>query len=479
MWELCCSEHKFVAIAAPRGHAKSTAISLSYTLAALLFRERSYVLLISDSEAQAAMFLGAIKQELTENEDIIDLFGLPRDEKGIVKFTKESETDIIVQLNDGYTFRVQARGSEQRLRGLLWNGKRPDLIVLDDLENDEIVMNKDRREKFRRWFYGALLPARSKDGIVRYVGTILHMDAMLERLMPEFQLQTKNKETFMVREELKEYTNHRLPWKSVKYFAHNDDFSKILWPEKWSKEELLQERQKYVDQGMSDVYSQEFLNKPIDDALAYFKKVDFRPITQEDRKKRLNYYIAGDFAISQKEKADWTAAVIGGVDEEGYLHVKNVIRERLDGREIVDLLIQLQKMYKPIFVGIEDGQITQSIGPFLREEMMKQNEYLNIIRLKPHKTDKILRSRSIQARMRAGSVKFDKEAEWYPTLEDEMVKFPRGRNDDQVDAISYLGLMIDQYIPALTDAEVAEEEYLDEYEKANQFNDGRSQVTGY
>ena len=42
MWELCCSDARYVAIAAPRGHAKSTSITLSYTLASFLFRERSF-----------------------------------------------------------------------------------------------------------------------------------------------------------------------------------------------------------------------------------------------------------------------------------------------------------------------------------------------------------------------------------------------------------------------------------------------------
>ena len=68
MWELCTSDSKYVAIAAPRGHAKSTSISLSYVLACVLFRERRFVLLVSDTEAQAAMFLGQITQELQENE---------------------------------------------------------------------------------------------------------------------------------------------------------------------------------------------------------------------------------------------------------------------------------------------------------------------------------------------------------------------------------------------------------------------------
>ena len=174
-WDLCTGPNKFVAISAPRGHAKSTAITFAFTLAAVLFRERSFVLLVSDTEAQAAGFLGLIKQELSENQDIRRLFKLRLDDRGEPMFIKDSETELIAIFEDGQKFRIIAKGSEQKLRGLLWNGRRPDLIVCDDLENDEIVLNKDRRDKFKRWFYGALLPARSKDGIVRYIGTILQI----------------------------------------------------------------------------------------------------------------------------------------------------------------------------------------------------------------------------------------------------------------------------------------------------------------
>ena len=67
-WELCTSEEKFVAICAPRGHAKSTAVTLGYGLATLLFRQRKFMLLVSDTESQASLFLGTFKQELQDNQ---------------------------------------------------------------------------------------------------------------------------------------------------------------------------------------------------------------------------------------------------------------------------------------------------------------------------------------------------------------------------------------------------------------------------
>ena len=204
-WDLCCSDNAFVAIAAPRGFAKSTAITHCYTLASVLFQDRRFVLVISDTYEQAVLFVKDMYSELQENELLQAMFGK-------MKFLKEAENDLIVEMEGGATFRIMAKGSEQKIRGLKWEGLRPDLIMCDDLENDEIVMNKERREKFRSWFYSALLPSRSDRGIIRIVGTILHMDALLERFMPK-PWDKKN----IISEELKISSKVKIGgWTSVK-----------------------------------------------------------------------------------------------------------------------------------------------------------------------------------------------------------------------------------------------------------------------
>ena len=478
-WDICCSPARYVALAAPRGHAKSTAVTLCYGLAALLFRERKFMLMVSDTEAQASMFLGSLKQELQDNDELIDLFGIKRDEKGFVKFIKDSETDIIVEFEDGHKFRVIAKGAEQKLRGLNWNGTRPDLIIGDDIENDELVMNKDRREKMRRWFYSALLPALSPQGIVRIVGTILHMDSLLERLMPENQLLTKDKRSYLVEEPLRTYTTRRLPWKSMRYRAHDATFEHILWKARFDAQFFKDKYLDYSAQGLPDAYSQEYLNIPIDESTAYFKKTDFLALNDEERKARLNYYITVDLAISDKERADYSVFLVAGIDENKRIQVRNVIRDRLDGREIVDTILALQTTYEPIAIGIEDMQVSKSIGPFLYEEMINRNVYPTIVNMKHMGQDKLTRARSIQARMRAGGVKFDKDSDWYPTFEDECSRFPRDKNDDQVDAFAYLGLLLDKLIEAPTDYEVAQEEYEDELNDSGLSFSGRNATTGY
>jgi predicted phage terminase large subunit-like protein len=474
MWDLCCSDHKYVAMAAPRGHAKSTAITISYGLATLLFRQRKFMVLVSDTEAQSSGFLMAFKQALQGNEDLITLFDLKKNDKGEVEFIRDTNTDIIVQFNDGYMFRVVAKGSEQKLRGLLWDNIRPDIILCDDMENDELVMNKERREKMQRWFYSALLPCMSNKGIIRVVGTILHMDSLLENMMPKLS------DHFTVVEELKEHSTRKIGlWVSVKYRAHNDNFTRLLWPSNKDINHFKELYENHRRQGTLDIYSQEYLNRPMDDSMAFFKKKDLLAVSKDEVDCPLKYYISVDLAISEKERADYSVFLVAGVDENRRIHVVDIIRERMDGREIVDTLLQLGRVYNPEVVGIESMQVSKAIGPFLREEMIRKNVILSILELKHGGKDKIARARSIQARTRAKGVKFKKESDWYPLFEEECLTFPRGKHDDQVDAFAYLGMMLDNITEAPTREEIEDERYNDELDGSGLNGAGRNSVTGY
>jgi predicted phage terminase large subunit-like protein len=475
LWEEACSAHQFIAIAAPRGHAKSTAGTLAYGLASVLFRESRYLLIVSDTEGQATMFVQAMAQELRENEDLIALFGLKKNEKGLVQFLKDTESDLIVEFDDGKTFRIVGKGAEQKLRGMLWNGLRPDLVIIDDLENDELVMNRERREKLKRWVRGALIPLLAKKGKLRYWGTILHMDSMLENLMPPLH------DKYTVDAGLKVYSTYpkKRMWRSIKYRAHTPDFKQILWPERYPKEFFVTRMQEFSEAGMMDLYSQEYLNNPIDESVAYFKRGDFLPMAPDDRKKEFNIYITVDPAISTENRTDYTVFAVAGVDENRIVHLLELIRERMDGREIVDMILNMQKAYDPVAFGIEHMMVTQAIGPFLREEMIKRDIFPNVIPIRHQGKDKVQRARNIQARMRAKTCKFDKTADWWPVFEDELLKFPRGIKDDQVDAWAYMGHLLDKLIEAPTKAELEEEEYQDEYRTSGLFGSGRSRLTGY
>lgn len=486
-WDLCCSKDRQVAIAAPRRHAKTTAITFAYGMATLLFRQRKFLIVVSDTITQAEMFVGMIKNELETNQDLIDMFGIKQDNEKRTVYIKDTTTDVIVECTDGHRFRIMAKGAEQKLRGLIWNGSRPDIIICDDIENDELVMNKERRKKFKEWFLSALVPCLSKDGVIRVVGTILHMDSLLESFMPERMQQLirqSQKINYLKVEPLKTWLNYKraVPWTSVRWRAHNSDMSKLLWPESYNKEWFERTYLDFSSQGMTDKYSQEFLNNPVDELNTYFKRMDFRPLQSDDKKRSVNYYITADLAISSKETADYSVFLIAGVDENKMIQVRQVIRDRMDGKEIVDLLLKLQKVYDPIAIGIEEMQVSKAIGPFLREEMIKHNTFINLHMLTHNNKDKISRSRSIQARMRAQTIRFDKDADWYPDFEEECMQFPRSKHDDMVDAFSYLGVLLDYLIEAPTVEEQEDIDYEEEqaaYGDIDGWDSGRSTQTGY
>ena len=352
---------------------------------------------------------------------------------------------------------------------------RPDLIVGDDLENDEIVLNDDRRKKFRDWFFNSLVPMGGDDCKIRIVGTILHMDSLLERLMPPWGGEHTMTDgiKFWIDEEWR--VENEEPWLSVRYQAHSPDFSQMLWPEKFPRKRLERLRAGYVQQGNPEGYSQEYLNYPIDEENAYFQGDDFLPI--KDAEENLEFYIGCDLAISERDRAAYTVLVVVGINPKGKLKVVDVRRFRGDSLEIIEELFTLQQRYEPELFIIEKENIARSIGPFLNQEMGRRNIYLTIDDPVPSQ-DKMKTAQSIRARMRAGQVEFDHDASWYHTLYTEMTQFPRSQYKDQVDALANVGLALDKMVEAPTYEEL-EEEYWDEEESLYLMDQGIDQITGY
>lgn len=451
MWEIVTNGSRRVAFAAPRAHAKSTAITHALTLFLFLFRIRQYGFIVSDTEAQAAQFLGDIKTELLENTELRETFGVKR-------ILKDAITDIIIECNDGYQFRLQALGAEQKVRGRKWRNKRPDYIVCDDLENDEMVESETRREKFRNWFFKALVPSLSKTGQVVVVGTILHLDSVLMRLL--------NNKT----------------WTTKLYTAHQgfDDFSNILWPAQYTREDFIEKRQEFIDDGYPEGYSQEYLNNPLAHSEAFFRAEDFLPLEDGMRDLPVSAYAAVDFAISDADRSAFTVIVIGCMDSYHRLQIRKVIRMRGDGNDILDTIFEVQRVWNIDMWKMEQGQIERSLRGEIYRRMTDSGTFLNISMGVPTK-DKRSRARAIQARMRAGGVYFDTQAEWYGSFYEELMQFPKGQYKDQVDALAWLGIAINDLHEGPTTEELRNSQYAEELEQYNETSEfvGRDAVTGY
>lgn len=455
-WALYASEAQAAMIIAPRDHAKSTGLTTVYILAEALFRNSDYIILVGSTEDNAAEQLGNITEELVENEDLVRDFG-------IKKFLRTSNTDVICECTDGHRFRILAKGAEQRIRGKLWKGKRPNLLVADDMEDDEQVENPDRRLKFRRWFFRAAKQALSKAGRIRVHGTILHEDSLLSRLR-------KNR-----------------TWKHQFYAAHAgfDDFSDILWPERWSEKELRNRRQEFIEDNDAPGYSQEFLNNPLDNSEAYLKKDDFLPMKDADYEEEKIVCAAADFAVSKADKANRTSFTVGGKDISNLLHYIDQRVGRWDALEWIDEMFDIQVRWNPEVFWVEDGVIWKAVKSMVYREMQIRDIRINIEAI-PSIKDKATRGRSFQRRMRAGQCRFDKRAEWYSGFEHELLRFTGNAAatlDDQFDSAALLSLGFDKF------AQVEEEDLMSDEEldfergfwnsRKTTAADGRSAVTGY
>ena len=89
------------------------------------------------------------------------------------------------------------------------------------------------------------------------------------------------------------------------------------------------------------------------------------PMMPEHKEQKLNYYITADLAISESEKADFSVFLVAAVDEYKRIFVVNVVRDKLDGREIVDTILALHRTYNPEIIGIEEMQVFKAIGSIL------------------------------------------------------------------------------------------------------------------
>lgn len=452
-WERYASAHPACATAAPRNHAKSTALTHDFIVSACVWRWQEYIILVGSTEEMAIEHLGDIAREFKENEALIEHFGI----KG---FVSDQKTDIIVECTDGHQFRIIARGAEQKIRGRKWRGKRPGLIVFDDIEDDEQVQSRDRRVKFRRWFFRACKQALRDGGLIRGHGTILHEDSLLSRLC-------RNKS-----------------WDTIIYKAHEsyDDFSNILWPEKFPKERLKAIREEFENEGDSAGYSQEYLNDPFDSDDAFLRKEYFLAMEEEDYRTFKVRAVGVDFAISKKDAANRTSFTVGGKDSVGLIHIEDERVGRMDSLEIVEEFFSVNEAWAPMFFIVENGQIWQAVEPILLAEMRKRDIYIPYTTRTPI-NDKRTRGAAFQKRAKARGMRFDKKASWYPGYEAECLRFTglgEAIADDQFDSTALLVLGLESWDVEEDDAKTKEEL---EFEDISNFlrggGEGRSKVTGY
>jgi hypothetical protein len=351
--------HKPLVIAAPRGHAKSTIISFLLPLHEILYQNKNYILIVSDTYYQATLLVGDIRYELENNNRIRGDFG---DQIG----NKWTGSQILTKSG----IRIAARGTGSQIRGLKHGASRPDLLIADDMENDEQCQTKEQRVKIMNWWNRAVLPAMDpKRGTVVVVGTIIHFDSLLANLLDQ-------------KEEKSDKGYIRQVYRTPK--ADGEP----LWPARYDLEKLTELKARIG----SLAYNSEYLNIPIDEETQVYKPEWWKWYTKDDlvfdrlksqwlfRGKPLTIYQGVDPAIGTSAYADYFAHVTIGVTEDKDILVLWAIKDRIDFPTQIRLITEQYLAWAPKNIGIEITVYQRALKQQLLQDGIVPKEVIRGIR---------------------------------------------------------------------------------------------------
>lgn len=428
-------------IAAPRGHAKSTNFTFKNTIHAVLYQYKHYILILSDSSDQAEGFLGDITIELEDNplirQDFGNLVGYPWNSSTI-----KTTTDI----------KVEAIGSGKKIRGRRHRSWRPDLIIMDDVENDENVNTKEQRDKLNNWFNKAVSKAGDTYTDIVYIGTLLHYDSLLAKVLknPDYKALkyqgvisfAKNKSLWEEWERIfTNLDNEDRKLDAEAFFEANKvkmlEGTKVLWEAKVSYYQLMVMK---VAEGESS-FNSEIQNEPIDPNSCLFNEewFDYYNEVEIDFKAKEFIFIgAVDPSLGKNKRAD-TSAIIALAKhiKTGYFYLLEASVERRKPDVIITDILELNRRLKRDFgkgftkFGVETVQFQHFFKEVLAKISAEKGEYLPIEEI-PSLGNKHMRIESLQPFVKNKYIKFNRR---HKTLLTQMQVFPMGANDDGPDGL--------------------------------------------
>lgn len=429
-------------VAAPRGHAKSTNFTFKDSLHAILYAYKHYILILSDSSEQAEGFLDDIKTELEDNANIIMDFGS-------LKGDKAWRTGVILTKTD---IKAEAIGSGKKVRGRRHRNWRPDLIVLDDIENDENVNTPEQRHKLKNWFDKAVSKAGDTYTDIMYIGTILHYDSLLNNVLQNPRYKTKK-----YRAVISEAVNTKLwdEWESIYtnlfnenheedartfYEAHKEKMllgAEVLWEEKLSYYDLMEIK---VSEGTAS-FNSELQNDPIDPESATFNPEWFdyyEPELMDFSSPEFVFVGANDPSLGKNKKSDTSSIInLALSTKTGYMYVVDASVEKRKPDVIIEDVFEMNRRLKRdckkgfYKFGVEVVQFQYFFKEVMAAKSAEEGEYIPIEEIQST-VNKVLRIESLQPVIKNKYLKFNRE---HKTLLKQLQEFPMGKNDDAPDGL--------------------------------------------
>lgn len=360
-----------LAQAAPRGEAKSTYLTVLFNLYCVILELKWYSIIIMETNEQSAEKLAQIKAELIAN---------PRLNADFPSATGQGSTWAMNEIITANNRKIVAGGIKMK-RGRNHGHHRPDLLLLDDLENDENVKSKAFRDKLEDWLKKTAFKYGPPDGSmdILYCGTLLHYDSVLNRFMkkPTWKKRTKIFKAIIewplrmdLWETWEEILLNQGEDEAFAYYSQRkavmNDGAVVSWPAVRPLYQLMLERSED-----HEAFESEFQNTPGNAQDQPFK--DIRFWVHADPK--WVFYGACDPALGKNKKACPAAALVGGINVHAKRPTLNVIEAkiaRMTPTVTMHKIIELQQEYQCLVWGVE------SVGfqDFMRTELINLGQEL-------------------------------------------------------------------------------------------------------
>lgn len=392
----------------PRGAFKSTIITVAHTLHALCYDPNLRIMLCTENYQNATMYLKEVKDQIENNKTLKLVYGdLKGRDKG--EWTK-TEFSVATKTRTG--------GKEPSMQvtsvGNTKVGIHANLLILDDVVSNINTNTKEQIQKVID-YYKYLLSIADPMSKIIVVGTSYTFGDLYD------YIQEVEKENFdmLIRGCTKDRTY---------------DFSEenLYFPSRLTRAFLEETRQ---SQG-SWIFSNQYMNMAIDSGSQVFKQEWLR--YYETPPNDLNYFITVDPAATTGRESDYTAILVIGVDWRDNIYVIENHQLKVTVEHWMDLIFRKCQEYG---IGIYGGAVSMETNALQQGfkhafdlEADKRKFYPPLHESKPNSG-----SRSKEARISALQPFFERgkiflKKEQY-SLIDQILRFPKSKNDDQLDAL--------------------------------------------
>ena len=302
-------------------------------------------------------------------------------------------------------------------------GNRADLAIIDDPVKGREEADSDLiREKTKEWYRDDLWTRLKPGASIILIMTRWHEDDLAGWLLDEAK---KGGEQWEV---------VSLPWEAEANDALGRALGERLWPD-WFTEAMGNEA-KRDSRRWSALYQQ----RPAPEEGDYFKADWLRTYDKLPPRDLLKVYGASDYAVTS-DGGDYTCHIVVGVDPEENMFVLDLWRKQADSLTWIESFCDLVGDWKPLEWAEETGQIKAAVGPFLGRRQKERGAYV-YRRQFPTKADKAVRAQAIRGRMAMNGL-YLPHADWVSEFRRELLTFPAGKHDDQVDALGLIGQLLD------------------------------------